>query len=118
MAINSTVNREKFVDFVNGYKDLQMSFTATLEEVGTDSYHIRVVATFIKNVLSSAKGSNPPTYTENDIVIFRSSGPQALKTITQTYFIFPSAIQNVEYNFIFEMLLKNFQKIIQNTSFD
>lgn len=118
MAIDSVANREKFIDFVNRYKDLQMSFVATLEQVGTDSYHIRVVATYTKNALSVAKGSNPPTYTENDIVIFQSSNPTVLKTITQSYFIFPSALQNVEYNFIFEMLLANFQRIIQNTTFD
>lgn len=117
MAINTQTNVSKLMDLINSYKDLQMSFVATYEEVG-QTHDIRVVATYRKNILSAVKGSNPPTYTENDIVIFQSSDPDVLKTITQTYFIFPSAYSNIEYNFIFEMLLGNFQRVIQNTSFD
>ena len=115
MAIDSQTNVSKLMNLINSYKDLQMSFVATYEQVD-EFYNIRVVATYKRNVLS--KGTNPNVHGENDIIIYQARDPQILDTVTQTFFIYPTAWQNVEYNVIFEYLLASFQKIIQDTSFD
>lgn len=102
MAINLATNREKFISTVNAYKDLNMTFQATLDST---TGRVTVLADYLRNVLSFSNSSATET------VIYRSDTPTHL---THTYVIYADALANVEYNFVFESLLSSFTRLVQN----
>lgn len=102
MAINLATNREKFISTVNDYKDLNMTFTATLDST---TGRTTVIADYRRNVLSLSTSS------ENESIIFRADTPVHF---THTYTVYSDALSSVEYNFVFEALLSDFTRLVQN----
>lgn len=102
MAIDLLTNTQKFISAVTDYKDLNMSFTTNWD---TQTGRVTVTASYRKNVLSFTNPSDTET------TIFRSDTPNIY---THTYTVYATALQNVEYNFVFEALLSSFTRLVQN----